>query len=307
MYSMGKTAPAKKLYNEQEDSPYVANARKLMQTGYNGLNEYVPRVNTMDERTRNDLDANLGAIYGRAEGDFDRMYRDTMANTMAQNYGRAGTLGGTPNLYRTDMDNLQAQRKLADLAYNKATTREDMINSELGRRYNTMDMYNKLYGYGAIPQKYDDQNYQLREITNVDRAYENDMNEWNTQQKMLGTASNAGMDVLGIALAPYTGGASLALSQMFKPAVTGMIAPNAQGAVGGMTGDQASGWADFKGIPNAQKTNDSFFKDLASRLSRQLPSSDGGYLGGSKLLPNSYDPWGLPTKNPFGSDYIMSL
>jgi hypothetical protein len=240
---MGKTAPPLKAYKMQEDSPYVAHARTLMEQGFKGVNEMMPKINTMDEGTQADINSRLGAIYNRAKNDFDINYRDTMGTTMANQYGQFGTTGATPSLYRNDMTNRTAQRELADLAYNKAQNYETNVNNELNRRYNTLSAYNNLYGYGEIPQQYDDQNYKLG-LTNQDRAYQNDLARWNTEQSMIGTGTNVGVDALGLALAPFTGGASLLVSQALKPTVTGLVAPNAKNY---STGVSSKDWGNIIG------------------------------------------------------------
>ena len=228
------------MYKEQEDTPYVGNARKLMQTGYEGLNRVVPTMDTLNTKTMAGLDANIDAIYNRSVGDFDRDYRDTMGKTMAKAYGQFGTTGNTSSLYRNDMQNLQQQRKLADLQYSKALTRDEMLNSELDRRQNAIGNYKTLYDYGKIPQTYDDKNYELREKTNVDRQYQNDFTEWQTNEKMKESAikmavilGSAGVGAVGAgALAGGMGafgggimGAQLGNS-LVSPAVTSMTNPN---------------------------------------------------------------------------------
>ena len=108
-------------------------------------------------------------------------------------------------------------------------------------------MYNKLYGYGAIPQKYDDQNYELSK-TNMDRAYQNDFNHWQTNQNTLGTATNMGIDALGLAgsvLAPEFAPLIMGATNSLKPSITGLVAPNASKSVSGFSGKQAGGLANI--------------------------------------------------------------
>lgn len=254
---MAKTPPGLKQYPKQQDSQYVSNARRLMEQGYKGLEEYTPKVNTMSPEVQSDINSRLGSIYNRAKSDFDIDYRDTMGKTLANEYGKFGTTGGTSSLYRTDMANRTAQRALADLAYNKAENYENDVDRELARRYNTINMYKGMYGYGQIPQKYDDQNYQL-EKENIDRAYQNDLDNWNTQQNLIGTGTNLGIDALSLgasAFAPQFAPIIMGLSSSLKPSISGLVAPNANNPVGGMSSKQAGGWADL--ITGKVPTNNS--------------------------------------------------
>ena len=121
-----------------------------METGYSGMKRIEPQIDVFNEQTQADINSRLGSIYNRAKSDLDIDYRDTMGKTMAENYGRFGTVGSTPSLYREDMANRTAQRKLADLAYNKAENYENDVDRELQRRYNTMNMYKGLYTYSRF-------------------------------------------------------------------------------------------------------------------------------------------------------------
>jgi len=269
---MAKTPPELAKYKRQEDSPYVTHARSLMETGYGGMKKTEPTINVMDEGTQADINSRLGSIYNRAKSDLDIDYRDTMGKTMAENYGRFGTTGSTPSLYREDMTNRTAQRKLADLAYNKAENYETGVDRELQRRYNSMNMYKGLYGYGQIPQKYDDQNYKL-DLTNQDRAYQNDFNSWKTGQQTQQALTNAGMDALGFALAPFTAGGSLALSSALKGTVNDTFTPNAD-----MTYSGHTGWGTALGVGDTTGSGYSGWGKAGTGLSNE---EIGSILGGT--------------------------
>jgi hypothetical protein len=72
------------------------------------------------------------------------------------------------------MANLQAQRHLADMSYNRAKSYEDVVNNELQRRYNALNMYKGLYGIGETPYQQDVRNWEARNH-NLDRAYQNQL------------------------------------------------------------------------------------------------------------------------------------
>ena len=273
---MAKTPPKLKKYEEQKDSPFVANARKLMERGYGGLNENVDRVNTMNDGTMADINSRLGNIYNRAKSDFDISYRDTIAKQLASEYGKFGNIGSTPSLYRGDMTNRTAQRELADLAYNKSKDYEGSVNNELSRRYNTMDMYNKLYSYGAIPQEYDDKNYELSKI-NQDRMYQNDMTDWANKQRQNATLTNLGADAVGWGLAPLTGGASIAVANALKAPATNLIAPYAQNYSTGVTRE------DTGNLLGATKYGRRIIAENDS-LKKQFTGTNGGDNSNDQLM-----------------------
>ena len=204
-----KNLPQKEMYEELQDTPYISNLRDLSQRGYEGYRDNYNRVNTFSPETQASLNARVNDVYKRAEGDFDRQYRDTMQKYANANYGQFGTLNATPALYRTDMENLQQQRKLADLSYNKALYYDDVVNNELNRRYKTLDMFNQLLEKGQTPYQLDLANWQLRN-TNKDRRFQN--------QEII---ANAG------------GGALGALKGALSGAATGFMAGGPWGALAG--------------------------------------------------------------------------
>lgn len=176
--SFGGKAPSRPEYEQMQDTPYITNLRDLSQRGYEGYKDNYNRVNVFSPETQRSLDDYTNAVYQRAEGDFDRQYRDTMKRMANRNYGQFGTLNATPALYRTDMENLAQQRKLADMAYNKALYRESLVDNELRRRYNTLNMYNQMLEKGQTPYEQDLKNWQIRN-KNKDIQFENAIAHYN--------------------------------------------------------------------------------------------------------------------------------
>lgn len=176
--SFGRKAPSRPEYEQMQDTPYITNLRDLSQHGYEGYKDNYNKVNVFSPETQRSLDDYTNAVYQRAEDDFDRQYRDTMKRMANRNYGQFGTLNATPALYRTDMENLAQQRKLADMAYNKALYRESLVDNELRRRYNTLDMYNQMLEKGQTPYEQDLKNWQIRN-KNKDIQFENAIARYN--------------------------------------------------------------------------------------------------------------------------------
>lgn len=171
---MAKDSPDIPAYKEMEDTPWITQGRQIADLGGQGVLNNYNKVNVFDEGTKKSLQSRVDDMYSRSLSDFDRNYRDTMQKYANRNYQQFGTLNATPAAYRTDMENLQQQRKLADLAYNKAQTYDQAVNNELQRRYNTLNMFNNMYQYGNVPYQQDVQNWKIRN-QNLDRQYYNDL------------------------------------------------------------------------------------------------------------------------------------
>ena len=173
---MGESTPQHPGYVKMEDTPWIKQGREIADIGGRGVLDNYGKVNVFDEATKASLNARNNDIYNRAFGDMERAYTDTMNKYNAANYNQFGTLNATSPAYRTDEYQRQFQRQLDDLAYNKAVNYEDLINNELQRRYNTLDMYNTLYQYGVTPHNVDLANWNTRN-TNTDIQYANAINK----------------------------------------------------------------------------------------------------------------------------------
>ena len=179
--SKKKKAPQ---FEEFKDTPWITQGRQIADIGGQGVLDNYNKVNVFDEGTQASLDARNNAIYKRAFDDMERNYTDIMNKYNAKNYNQFGTLNATAPAYVTDQYRRDFQREMDDLAYNKAVNYENLINNELQRRYNTLDMYHNLYQYGQTPHQVDIDNWNTRN-TNKSMA-------WNAQN-----ASSSGMGGLG--------------------------------------------------------------------------------------------------------------
>jgi hypothetical protein len=100
--------------------------------------------------------------YRNAFEDLNRGYREGMNKYASANYNRFGTLNATPASYITDNFNRQYSRDMANLAYNKAVNYENLVNQELQRRYNTLNMMQTMYNMGQIPYQLDLADWDIR-------------------------------------------------------------------------------------------------------------------------------------------------
>lgn len=158
-------------YDKFEDTPWITQGRQIADIGGKGILDNYNKVNVFDDDTLASLEARNNNVYQRAFGDAEKAYTDTMNKYNAANYNQFGTLNATAPAYRTDEYQRQFQRQLDDLAYNKAVNYENLINNELQRRYNTLDMFGNMYGYGQTPYQVDLANWNTSN-TNKDLAWQ---------------------------------------------------------------------------------------------------------------------------------------
>lgn len=310
--SFGSKIPKHEEYEELKDTPYITSLRDLSQRGYEGYRDNYSKVNVFSPETQRSLDDYTNAVYQRAEGDFDRQYRDTMKRMANRNYGQFGTLNATPALYRTDMENLAQQRKLADMAYNKALYRESLVDNELRRRYNTLDMYNQMLGKGQIPYELDLKNWEIRN-KNKDVRFGNaeiDANAGGGPLGILKGAIQGGAqgflstgDPWG-ALAGAGAGGFLGAQKKYVPSsiFSSTKVPDDLGYFGGNVGDYVGGLFTAFGGRNSVPSTTS--------------SGSGGSLfdillqqtGGNTQLPSTiYDNVQTPTTTTLGNYSLNSI
>lgn len=258
--------PKRPEYEQQADTPWITHNRDMNTWSYDNVANNINRVNVFDDATRQSLNDYVDDIYNRSKSDFDRTYAQTMGKTLARDYNRFGTTGSSTSLLNRDNYNLQQQRALADLAYNRAINYEDMINQELDRRYKFL---NTNYGYftnsGNTIQNFDDANWRIRNA-NKDIQYLNDIQDYNSKAN-IGRTIGGVLGMAGTAINPLLGAAiSGASNAMFTPmdvsgsslfdvyqgAGTGYIGstmPNL-GALSYLSGFNTSGSTDWAKVAN---------------------------------------------------------
>lgn len=174
---MGKSAPQHPGYKKMKDTPWIKQGRQIADIGGQGILDNYNKVNVFDQDTVNSLNARNNEIYQRAFNDMNQAYNDTMNAYAARNYNRFGSLNNTPSSYVIDEYQKDFQRQMNDAVYNRAVNYENLINNELNRRYNTLNMYQNLYGYGETPYKQDVMNFDI-ENKNRDINYLNRMADY---------------------------------------------------------------------------------------------------------------------------------
>lgn len=187
-----KSAPQHSMYEEMKDTPWITQARKIADIGGQGVLNNYNRVNVFDEDTLNSINARNEATYKRAFDNMEKAYTSTMNKYNANNYNQFGTLNATPASYITDQYNRDFQRQMDDLAYNKAVNYDTLMDNELSRRYNTLNMFGNMYGYGATPYQQDLMNWNTRN-TNKDLAYNNAVSAYMNNSRGWGKTIGSGL------------------------------------------------------------------------------------------------------------------
>ena len=202
-----KKTPSHPGYVKMEDTPWITQGREIAYVGGKGILENYNKVNVFSPETQKSLEARNNAIYKRAFDNMEKAYTDTMNKYSAANYGQFGTLNATPAAYRTDQYRKDFQRQMDDLAYNQAVNYDALMDNELSRRYNTLDMFGNLYNYGQIPYQQDIRNWNI-ENTNRDIGYQNAMANYMNNRNSFGSNLNFGGAISGAMKGAATGSAA---------------------------------------------------------------------------------------------------
>lgn len=190
-----KSAPQHAQYEEMADTPWISQGRDIASAGGKGILDYYNNVNVFSPETQASLEARNNATYKRAFDDMSRNYTNIMNRYNAANYNQFGTLNATAPSYTTDSYKRDFQRQMDDLAYNKAMNYDTLIDNELNRRYNTLNMYNTMYQMGQTPYQQDIMNWNTRN-TNKDIDYNNAVARADSGFKFNKALSGAGSGAL---------------------------------------------------------------------------------------------------------------
>lgn len=254
-------------YVEQSDTPWITNNRQLMEDTYGNIQYQLPRIDVMDDATKAGLNSYIDDIYNRATSDFDRNYTQTMNKYLQRDYNRFGTTGASSSLLNRDNYNLQQQRALADLAYDRAATYNDFLDAELQRRYNNLSAnYNMYTNSGNTIQDFDNANWQIRNM-NRDVKFQNDVRDYNRKNSLwnaLGDTLSTAASFIPVA-GPAVSALGYSLTDAFFPTVdtNGMyfFTPSNQGTydiANSLWGMYGSNWQNATNrILNKNKTKTS--------------------------------------------------
>lgn len=207
-------------YEEMKDTPWITQGRQIADIGGQGILSNYGKVNVFDEATKASLNARNNEIYNRAFGDARDAYMNTMNKYAGANYNRFGTLNATPSAYITDQYRKDMQRQMDNLSYEKAMNYENLVNNELQRRYNTLNMFGNMYQYGRTPYDLDLQNWNIRN-TNRDINYQNALaSSQNSFGNQFGQIAGG---LIGTGIGSLAGGFGGALGSSLGKNIGGMI------------------------------------------------------------------------------------
>ena len=213
----GKSSPDSPQLPYFNDTDYISQSRRMQNLGYRQATKALENVNTLSDDTRNEL-RNVANQYTQNQwSDLNRNYTKQMNQMNQANYQRFGSTGSTPALYNTE----SAQRAYNDLASQTAAQTaaayNDLINSEYNRRLQNLEAaYGVFNTSGGTAYDHDKLNYQVK-LANLGAQFQNNMNDYNRGQNLLGGISS------GLALgAGATGGAA------FGPGVGSLLTQGLQ-------------------------------------------------------------------------------
>ena len=192
---MGKNSPQHAHYEEMADTPWITQGRDIASAGGKGILDNYNKVNVFSPETLASLEARNNATYKRAFDEIERNYTNTMNKYNAANYNQFGTLNATAPSYTTSQYKRDVLQNMNDLAYNKAMNYDTLMDNELNRRYNTLNMYNTMYQYGNTPYNLDVMNWNTRN-TNKDIDYNNALARANNGFSFSKALSGAGSGAL---------------------------------------------------------------------------------------------------------------
>lgn len=301
---MGKKPIARPLYEEMKDTPWITGLREIGDAGNQGIMDNYNKVNVFDELTQRDLNSRVNSIYNRALSDFEKDYRNTMEKTLANDYNRFGTTGATPSLYDRDLYNLQQQRKLADLQYDKANTYDSFLNSELNRRYATMNMFNAMAQKGQIPYELDLDNWLIRN-KNKDLQWMNDIDHSNYKKQIKTQWVSIPATVVGSVAGGIIGGP-------VGSAIGSQLGKNIGNAAGGLIfgGPQSYTYKGMWGpsdtqVPDTAGSMVNIMGEIASMLGGSSVQGQGWGQAFGNLFGNRRNQSGNPALSGAINDSIM--
>lgn len=232
------------------------------------------------------------------QSDFLRNYNRAMAGTTANNY--AATQGGYSSAGKRAYNDQQyyqndlASRLQTQGVNNAAQLAQNWYNSVL----NAMPQYNAAYGLGKTYHDIDQYNY----IAKQNNSFGNQL------------ASNAGAigTIAGAALAPFTGGASLAIGSALGKGLQGALSVDPSSALsaaglgsssGGSAGTGNNQWSNL----DTALTN--WYMNSSLNKGNSANSNTTGELG-AKIgyeIPQSYTTQSMANNSGFGGKNYWGL
>lgn len=173
---MGGSQPDMPMYEEFQDTPWITRNRELNEQVYPYLTVAYKNLGSFDQ----DYMKSLADDYSGAQwSDLNRQYQQRVNQNLARNYNRLGTTGGSSSGYTDESLNRYYNDLASRVASNTAQYYDQLVGNNLQRQLSQLGAYNNLFNTsGGVTYGHDTTNQQIR-WTNQDRAWQNDVRDYN--------------------------------------------------------------------------------------------------------------------------------
>lgn len=173
---MGGSQPDMPMYEEFQDTPWITRNRELNEQVYPYLTDAYKNLGSFDQ----DYMRSLADDYsGTQWSDLNRQYQQRVNQNLARNYNRLGTTGGSSSGYSDENLNRYYNDLASRVASNTAQYYDQLVGNNLQRQLSQLGAYQNLFNNsGDVTYGHDTTNQQIR-WTNQDRAWQNDVRDYN--------------------------------------------------------------------------------------------------------------------------------
>lgn len=201
---MGGSQPDMPMYEEFQDTPWITRNRELNEQVYPYLTDAYKNLGSFDQ----DYMRSLADDYSGAQwSDLNRQYQQRVNQNLARNYNRLGTTGGSSSGYSDETWNRYYNDLASRVASNTAQYYDQLVGNNLQRQLGQLGAYEQLFNNsGKVTYGHDTTNQHVR-WTNQDRAWQNDVKDYqatgDTIKRIGNTLTNAAQ---GATIGFMTGG-----------------------------------------------------------------------------------------------------
>lgn len=173
---MGGSQPDMPMYEEFQDTPWITRNRELNEQVYPYLTDAYKNLGSFDQ----DYMRSLADDYSGSQwSDLNRQYQQRVNQNLARNYNRLGTTGGSSSGYSDESLNRYYNDLASRVASNTAQYYDQLVGNNLQRQLSQLGAYQNLFNNsGDVTYGHDTTNQQIR-WTNQDRAWQNDVRDYN--------------------------------------------------------------------------------------------------------------------------------
>lgn len=217
---MGGSEPDMPMLEEFQDTPWITRNRELNEQVYPYLQNAYQNLGSFDQ----DYMRSLADDYSAAQwSDLNRQYQQRVNQNLARNYNRLGTTGGSSSGYSDESWQRYYNDLASRVAGNTAQYYDQLVGNNLQRQLSQLGAYSDLFNTsGNITYGHDTTNQNVR-WTNQDRAWQNDVKDYQAKGDMISKIGNT-------------------LTNAAQGATIGLMTGGPVGAVIGGVGGAATGY-----------------------------------------------------------------